>query len=91
MLHIKEGLELIELGEEDGTVIFDGSTGDSVILDPVGADIMRCISKTNEIEDVISELTEIYTGDPEIIRRDILSFVKECMEHGILCESDQPT
>ena len=84
MISIKEGLEFIELGEEDGTVIFDSATGDSVVLDSVSNDIINCFKEHHEIDDVVAALADIYDASIEVIKKDVVPFVEECLEKGIL-------
>ena len=84
MICRRDGLEIIELGEKDGTVIFDSVTGNTNVLDPVAADIFKCFSKHTEIDSVIEELAATYNELPETIREDIIEFTDSLLETGLL-------
>jgi len=86
MIYPKENIEIIDLGDDDGTVIYDSESGDTNILDGVAADIFQCFSQYHETESVIKELSKIYDEDTEVIRKDVLEFIEKLIEQGLLVE-----
>ncbi len=89
MFYTKEGLDIIELGEEEGTVVFDSDTGDTTVLDSIGADIFKCFSHCHDIDSVVSELAKIYNEDPQIIKNDVAEFIDTLTKQGLLLEQEE--
>lgn len=85
MYKVKDGIEIIEIGEE-GTVFYDGDTGNTNILDGVAADIMNCFKESGEPEKVIEMLAEIYSAEKNEIRNDVLEFIPQLVEAGLLID-----
>ena len=88
MITIKEGIEIIDLGEEDGIVLYDSQTGDTSVLDSVAADIFNLFSKHSHKEEVIKELTEIYDAPVDVIRADSEKFIEDLIDKGLLVQKE---
>ena len=76
-------MEKVPLGEDEGLVFFDGSTGDTHVADEIAADILDCFGSGREVDAVVADMLERYDGDPEQVAADVRAFTAKLVEKGL--------
>lgn len=71
--------------EVDGeTVTLDVETGEYYVLDAVGADIWSRLEEPATIDQLCDTLDVAYSGDPAVIRADVVVFLEEALRIGLV-------
>lgn len=84
MIYRKQGIDIIELGNEEGIVIYNSNTGDTTVLDEIAAAVFQCFATERKLEDAVQELAEQYDASLETLREDVGELVNQLIEQGIL-------
>jgi hypothetical protein len=71
-----------QLGDE--CVILDMANGYYFGLDPVGARMWQLLSQTSSLAEVGAQLAQEYDVTPEQAESDLLRFVEELQDNGLL-------
>ena len=77
-----EGLLNEPAGED--LVILNMSKNNYVALDAIGRRIWELLEKLQRVEDLCQELSQEYAATPEQIAADVLPFLEELVEEGLV-------
>ena len=73
--------------EDDGAFLFDPIKDELRCLNDTGVVIYKAINGRNSIDDIVSELADIYPEvEEEQIRQDVASFVEDLKTRGYLAD-----
>jgi predicted ATPase len=75
-------LSTVELDGE--TVIYDDSNGSIHLLDPIATVVWSVFDGTSSLEEIAADLTEAFGADPEQVRSDVVSLVRNLGHSGLL-------
>lgn len=79
--------------EKFGAVVFETLREKVYVTNETGSEILRFLEEGKEPEDVIAELANNYSDDPEIdpkiIERDVKEFIWSLKDSGIIKEGEQ--
>ena len=65
-------------------VLLDMKSENYFGLDSVGTDIWQAIEKKKRLKEVLEILKEQYEADEDVLRRDLIAFVKQLQEQGLI-------
>lgn len=85
---IKEGLQSIPLGSEEGTVYFDAETQNTYVLDDVAADIIECFKKIRTYDEALNMLCALYHEDAAAIEPSFKGFIEQLIGQGLLLSAE---
>lgn len=77
-------LQEMQLGEGEGTVLYDPATENTHVLDEVAQDIIEMFKNPSAIEEAVSKLATIYDEKEEIIDKDVREFIVTALSNKIL-------
>lgn len=83
-MKINEGLIIRK--EKDFGIIFNTITNKEEFYNEVGIDILSLCDEKHTVEQIIDILKGIYNGKRAEIEKDLLEFIKEQKEKGIIVE-----
>lgn len=81
---LNKNLQEMELGEGEGTVLYDPQSENTHILDDIALDIINYFRTGATIESVIEELLNTYDESKEKIEEDVREFVEMGLKCNIL-------
>lgn len=70
--------------EKFGTVVFDTLTEKIFITDEIGGEILQLIGQSKDLPQIISELSEIFDGDRQVIEKDVIEFTNQLKSNNII-------
>jgi hypothetical protein len=70
--------------EKFGTVVFDTLTEKIFITDTIGTEILQLIEQGKNVPQIVSQLTETFDGDAEVMEKDIVEFTDELRSNNII-------
>ena len=70
--------------EKFGTVVFDTLTEKIFITDRIGSEILQLIKQGKDLPQVVSELSEAFEGDRQIIEKDVIEFTDQLKSNNII-------
>lgn len=71
--------------EIDGeAVLFDGATWALRLLDPMATILWSCFDGSATIEELVSDLSDVFRADALEVRRDVMSLVGQLLHGGFL-------
>ena len=70
--------------EKFGTVVFDTLTEKIFITDRIGSEILQLIKQGKDLPQVVSELSEAFEGDRQIIEKDVIEFTNQLKSNNII-------
>ena len=70
--------------EKFGTVVFDTLTEKIFITDEIGSEILQLIEQGRQLPQIISELSEIFDGDSQMIEDDVVEFTEQLKANNII-------
>ena len=70
--------------EKFGTVVFDTLTEKIFITDRIGGEILQLIKQGKDLPQVVSELSEAFEGDRQIIEKDVIEFTNQLKSNNII-------
>jgi hypothetical protein len=76
--------EVLSTGVDDEMVLLDMKSEKYFGFDEVGAAIWQAMKKKDSLTEVYEVLLAEYRVKPEILKRDLLDFVKELEERGVI-------
>ena len=77
-------LQEMQLGEEEGTVLYDPETENTHVLDDVAQDIIDMFKNPSTIYEAVLKLAAVYDEKEEIISKDVQEFVANAVKNNIL-------
>lgn len=77
-------LQEMQLGEGEGTVLFDPETENTHVLDEVAQDIIEMFKNPSTIEEAVSKLATMYDEKEEVIDKDVRDFVVTAVNNNII-------
>lgn len=83
--------EEMPLGDGEGCVYFDGSTGNTLVLDGIALDVLNCFETERDLEEATDMLLEKYEGERSVIQNDIKELVNRFVENGLLKKAEKET
>ena len=81
---LNKNLQEMELGEGEGTVLYDPESENTHILDDIALDIINYFRTGATVEAVIGQLLENYEETKEKIEEDVREFVETGLKSNIL-------
>lgn len=81
---LNKNLQEMELGEGEGTVLYDPQSENTHILDDIALDIINYFRTEATIESVVDQLLENYDESKEKIEEDVREFVEMGLKCNIL-------
>ncbi|MFH1858205.1 MAG: pyrroloquinoline quinone biosynthesis peptide chaperone PqqD [Candidatus Omnitrophota bacterium] len=69
---------------EDQLVLLDPDEGDLLRFTPVGAAIWEALDGKRSVHEIISHLLGIFEAEPKRVSRDVLSFLKQMRNQGLI-------
>lgn len=85
---LNESMQEMSLGEGEGTVYFDGESGNTHVLDEVAQDVLETFKTESDLDRVVALLASRYDEEERVIRSDVEEFVKALCEKEILLPQD---
>lgn len=79
-------LQEMELGEGEGTVLYDPETENTHVLDDVAQDIIKMFKNPSTIEDAVSKLVAMYDASEEVIDQDVRRFLITALNNNIILQ-----
>jgi len=55
-----------------------------LVLNETAADVLRFIEKGLNEEEIVKEMSKIYSGDRKKMRKEVETFIKELLEKGVI-------
>ena len=83
-MKISEGLVIRK--EKDFGIVFNTITNKQEFYNEVGTDILSLCDEKHTVNQIIDILTNMYNGKREEIEKDLLEFIREQKEKGIIVE-----
>lgn len=80
-------MEFIET-DETGLVVFDPATGDTCVLDDIGASIFRAMGEGASLEEIVEKLSHEFNAPIEEIQNDVAEFLEQLTEQGIVLQCE---
>ena len=77
-------LQEMQLGEGEGTVLYDPETENTHVLDDVAQDIIEIFKNPSTIDEAVKKLSVIYDEKEEVISKDVQEFVTNAVNNNIL-------
>jgi len=74
----------MQLGKGEGTVLYDPETENTHVLDDIALDIIDLFRDATTVDEVITELSNIYDATKETIDRDVQEFIEMALKNQIL-------
>jgi hypothetical protein len=74
---------------DDEKVMMSVEQGQYYALDPIGSRVWELIEKPIRVKDLIDELLPRYRVERETCERDVLTFLEELHQNGILQVADE--
>jgi Coenzyme PQQ synthesis protein D (PqqD) len=68
----------------DESVILDLNTERYLGLDDVGTHMWKALLASDSVEQAYEQLRDLYRVEPDVLRKDLESFVTALVQHGIL-------
>lgn len=81
---LNEELQEMQLGEGEGTVLYDPATENTHVLDDVAQDIIEMFKNPSTIEEAVSKLATIYDEKEEVIDKDVRDFIVTAVNNNII-------
>lgn len=81
---LNEEIQEMQLGEGEGTVLYDPSTENTHVLDDVAQDIIEMFKNPSTIEEAVSKLATIYDEKEEVIDKDVREFIVTAVKNNII-------
>lgn len=81
---LNKNLQEMELGEGEGTILYDPKSENTHILDDIALDIINYFRTGATVESVINQLLEDYEESKEKIEEDVREFVEMGLKCNIL-------
>lgn len=72
--------------EKFGAVVFETLREKIFVTNGAGAEILRLLAEKKDAADVVAQLTERYSSNPETIKADVEEFVQRLKDNGIICD-----
>ncbi len=69
---------------EEASVLLDETTGASVSLDRLGILVWQCLDGRSRLDEIVHDLAEVFSADPDVVAQDVLQVVRTCGEAGLL-------
>lgn len=69
---------------DDGTVLVDETTGASLGLDRLGGLVWQCLDGRSRLDEIVRDLAEVFSADPDVVAQDVLQVVRSCGDAGLL-------
>lgn len=82
---INKDIDLMSLGNDEGTVLYDNTTENTFILDEIAADILSCFYEANDLKSTVDYLVKVY-GDEGSVIQDTHEFFNQLIQEKILIE-----
>lgn len=76
------------IGVEDTMAVFDPATGDTVVLDKPGMEIIKLTEAPAAPGQILDGLLQIFEGDREEIQDDLQEFLEQMSAQNILLVSE---
>ncbi|NIA16724.1 MAG: PqqD family peptide modification chaperone [Planctomycetes bacterium] len=70
--------------EKFGTVVFDTLTEKIFITDQVGSEILQLVEQGKPLPEIVSELSELFDGDSQMIEKDVIEFTEQLKSNNIV-------
>ena len=70
--------------EKFGAVVFETLREKIFVTNGAGAEILRLLEEKKNAADVVAQLTERYSSNPETIKADVEEFVRRLQDNGII-------
>lgn len=70
--------------EKFGAVAFETLREKIFVTNGAGAEILRLLAEKKDAADVVAQLTERYSSNPETIKADVEEFVQRLKDNGII-------
>jgi len=70
--------------DEASLAVFDPESGDTHFFDEVGIDILNCLAEPTALDELLAKLCAIYSATPDDIRADVVEFLGETVEKGVV-------
>ena len=67
-----------------GTVVFDTLTEKIFITDAVGGEILQLIEQGKHLPEIVSELSEIFDDESQMIEKDVIEFTDQLKSNNIV-------
>lgn len=78
-------LPQIKIREEQfGLLIFDKEREKFFITDEVGKNVLAAIESTTSIDEAVEQLSLQYEATGEVIKQDVISFIEEMIQAGLM-------
>lgn len=58
-------------------------------MDPVGSRIWKCLATAQTVQAVCTQVSRQYQGDPEVMARDVIEFLRELRDFGMLTAREE--
>lgn len=81
---VNTNLSEMDLGDEEGVVLFDPETENTHVLDNISQDIIDQFKEKNTIDKAVDALAAMYEADRNTIYDDVCEFVKSACRKNIL-------
>lgn len=70
--------------EKFGAVVFETLREKIFVTNKISAEILGLLAQHKESEDIVAELSKNYTGEPDVIKKDVEEFFLSLRNNGIL-------
>lgn len=70
--------------DDEVSILLDETTGASVSLDRLGILVWQCLDGRSRLEEIVHDLAEVFSAEPDVVAQDVLQVVRTCGEAGLL-------
>lgn len=69
---------------EGRAILLEGKTGSIQLLDPVATAVWTLLEEARRVEDLVADLGAMYGADVDVVRGDVIGFVRQLGRDGML-------
>ena len=84
---LQQNPEILSVDINGETVMLTPSLSEYIKIDPVGGAIWQRLAQPVIVADLVNDLVNVYRGEREVIQADILGFLEEFKQKGLLVEA----
>jgi SynChlorMet cassette protein ScmD len=69
---------------DDWAVLFNPDTAEAVGINPVGVAAWKIMDGTRSIEQIVAEVSSLFSDVPDRVAEDVRAFIDKLTEHGFV-------
>ena len=70
--------------DDENMAVFDPATGDTILIEGAGVDILALLENSDDTDDIFSQLTVMYDAQAKDIQNEVSAFLNELLDMKVL-------